>query len=371
MLSVAAITLALAGCSSEGDAAEGWSDWHSKSIRDLDPRSCTVNVEFAGEKRTIIESYPFCELQKGEAEWICDRGPRQPITSISWTGFLFSRCNIEENYSNTIRLCYRGEIDQSFLQLIELVERYEANDIADAAEDCQYYEGKSEACDRKPSDFVLVIDSPGGDVQAAIEAGRILTKRNWAVLVRQGNICTSACVFLLASAAERIVAGQVGIHRIIPVGSSVDGRGALDKELAPILGDARDLLEENGVSPRLLEDMMTVPSSTVRYLSEAELIGYGLGAENSAALDLRRIEIERKCGSDFVERMIAADALNEQCGGSTIGGDFGLYSQCVNAGYAELGFPDKRCPDDGPSFICVPPQPRSELDFETSKERCK
>lgn len=344
--------------------------FQSESLSDLPSQSCIVELDYDDSRRSINEKYPFCEFERGEGEWICDNSERNRIDGITPISLTYSSCDEAYQFlKGTVRFHYKGQIDKSFLQFIELVEQREAESLSDTAKACA--SGNPQSCDWRPREFVLVIDSPGGDVEAAIDAARIISLRKWAVLVEEGSQCSSACVFLLASAAERILLGKVGIHRIIPVGSSLNDREALEGQIAPILDDARSLLMANGVSPRLIEDMMTVPSSRVRFLTKTEIDGYGLGAENSAALDLERVAIERKCGADFSERRIAAEALSEQCGGSTVGGDFGRYRRCMNAGYEALGFPDKRCPDDGPDFMCVSPQARSDLDFEPSKERCE
>lgn len=362
--------LAASGCNVLPTGEESEPEFRSESLRDLTAQSCPVEFGSDGNKRSMIESFPFCELEKGEGEWICENSVRKKIDDITKTALLFSGCDEAcQRITGTIRVKYKGEIDKSFLQFIELIELYEAETINDQAKACTAENTLS--CDWQPRDFVLIINSPGGDVEAAIDAARIMSLRKWTVLVKEGAECTSACIFLLASAAERIIIGSVGIHRIIPVGSSIDNREALEGRIAPILDDARSLLKANGVSPRLLDDMMTIPSSEVRFLTKVEIDEYGLGAENSAALDLERVAIERKCGADFAERLIAAEALSQQCGGSTVGGDFGRYRRCMNAGYKALGFPDRRCPDDGPDFMCVSPQARSDLDFEPSKERCE
>lgn len=58
------------------------------------------------------------------------------------------------------------------------------------------------------------VDSPGGDVAAAMKIGSILRKDpNHAVRIKQPSNCLSSCVFILAGATQRQILGRVGIHR--------------------------------------------------------------------------------------------------------------------------------------------------------------
>ncbi|MCF5938293.1 hypothetical protein L2221_10185, partial [Xanthomonas perforans] len=64
---------------------------------------------------------------------------------------------------------------------------------------------------------ILDLDSSGGQVEAAIRAGDTIGESNWTIWVREGSICHSACVFVLAAGDNRLVAGKVGIHRMMRI----------------------------------------------------------------------------------------------------------------------------------------------------------
>src|SRR5580700_8203521 len=71
-----------------------------------------------------------------------------------------------------------------------------------------------EALLRSPGAAIIVrINSDGGSVEAAMAIGRLLRKTGKAVAVEAGDRCASACVFILAAGVERIVEGDVVIHR--------------------------------------------------------------------------------------------------------------------------------------------------------------
>jgi ATP-dependent protease ClpP protease subunit len=116
------------------------------------------------------------------------------------------------------------------------------------------------------------LDSQGGQVFAALEIGRLLRREAATVRVGPGASCISACVFVLMGAPQREVAGsaRIGLH-------------------SPSLGDARrDALvpdmaehlahyaEEMGVSPQIVDAMLAIPASRVRFATTEELARYGL-----------------------------------------------------------------------------------------------
>src|SRR5262249_19622080 len=61
----------------------------------------------------------------------------------------------------------------------------------------------------------IVLDSGGGSVAGAMRIGRVLRAHCAGALVENGNVCASACVFVLMGATQRRVsaAGKVEIHR--------------------------------------------------------------------------------------------------------------------------------------------------------------
>ena len=68
---------------------------------------------------------------------------------------------------------------------------------------------------KKEPSFVwpVELDSPGGDVEAAMEIGRIFRKERVWVLLPTSAVCFSACVLVLAGSVNRLIFGKVGIHR--------------------------------------------------------------------------------------------------------------------------------------------------------------
>jgi hypothetical protein len=145
----------------------------------------------------------------------------------------------------------------------------------------------------------------------------------------------------------RLVAGRVGVHRMVRIGSSATSRAELDRELRDTLQEMRDYLQRNGASAAIADLMTTVPNHGLQQLTGEELERFGLTGRNAAEEDLQRIELARRCGEDFVRRRDAFfRAFRARC--NAVEGGVDEINACA-AGLGErYGFPDDRCPDDGP-----------------------
>jgi len=124
----------------------------------------------------------------------------------------------------------------------------------------------------------IALNSPGGDVKAAMELGRLLRRENRDAFVgpAKSAVCASACVLTLAGAPSKIIMGKVGIHRpYVPDDKISDPTGQkLRYEALEI--EIKSYLREMNVNPQLFDDMMRIPPSNVRYLTKVELERYGL-----------------------------------------------------------------------------------------------
>ncbi len=194
---------------------------------------------------------------------------------------------------------------------------------------------------------ILDLDSSGGQVEAAIVAGDSIGESGWTIWVREGSICHSACVFVLAAGDNRLISGKVGIHRMMRISSSATSRAELNKELHQVYDNVKDYLQRNGVAVGVADLMMTVPNRSLRLLTGAELKQYGLDGTNAVQDDLERIKQMRKCGDDFVRRKDAfLVAFDRQC--KLEGSDLDTVTTCGQALKEQFGFPDETCPDESP-----------------------
>ncbi len=127
-----------------------------------------------------------------------------------------------------------------------------------------------------PQHRVIFLNSAGGNLDAAMDLGRILRKLGTVAIVSPDHVCASACVFVLAGSNNRTVGGKVGIHR--PYQSRDDATTAEEqKTFYSSLGNkVKEYLNEMNINPALYDDMIRISSDSVKFLSEQDLERYGL-----------------------------------------------------------------------------------------------
>lgn len=115
-------------------------------------------------------------------------------------------------------------------------------------------------------------DSPGGQIFAAMEIGRLLRREGASLQVGDGASCLSACVFALMGAAQvRLADGaRVGMHR-----PTLGARGR-DTRIDSMKGAIALYADEMHVSRRMVDDMMGVPADHMLFLRAADLARYGI-----------------------------------------------------------------------------------------------
>lgn len=109
----------------------------------------------------------------------------------------------------------------------------------------------------------------GGDVDAAMELGRLLRKLGVSTFVAPGERCLSSCVFAFMGGDQRAVAGQIGIHRpYFSSASKVPDRRTYYRQLQKRL---QQYIEELDFPPSLYEAVMAVPPESLSLLTPADL----------------------------------------------------------------------------------------------------
>lgn len=127
----------------------------------------------------------------------------------------------------------------------------------------------------------VLLAGNGGDVNAAMEVGRVLRKLGVSTLVARDAQCLSSCVFAFMGGDRRTVEGQIGIHR--PYFSStrkVANRRLYYRQLQKKL---QEYIEELDFPPSLYEALMAVPSESIRMVSAADLKKYYLHGMSPSA----------------------------------------------------------------------------------------
>ncbi len=277
------------------------------------------------------QAWPDAALDNGKAFVSCDTdyaaegGDGQPLEALDRASVEAALAPCAER--GLLRVRYVGKINPGFAELVGRVAI-----VADA---------------QHISRRILDLDSSGGQVEAAIVAGDSIGESNWTIWVREGSVCHSACVFVLAAGDNRLVSGKVGIHRMMRISSKATSRAELNRELHEVYDNVKDYLQRNGVAVGVADLMMTVPNRSLRLLDAGELRQFGLDGTNAVQDDLERIKQMRKCGDDFVRRKDAfLIAFDQEC--KREGAEMEAINTCGQMLKQRFGFPDATCPDESP-----------------------
>ena len=299
----------------------------------------------AAQADQAVEAAPAQRKAQGEIDWSPVRleagdawidcsadygsGDGRPVLSLAYVDL---RDTMQDcRATGLLRLRYEGKVLASFAALAERVGRV--------------------ATDLGIGKRILDIDSAGGHIEAAMRAGDAIGENDWTIWVRDDSVCHSACVLLLAAGDMRVIAGPVGLHRMMRVGSAATSRRELGDELRQVSDDLRNYLERNGASLEVYDLMTTVPNRSLRILEEDDLERLSLSGANPVEDDLNRIRLARRCGDDFLRRRDAFRIAYEQrCTHAAEGAaqDVDAMNACGLVLRRHFGFPDPTCQDDSP-----------------------
>ncbi len=111
--------------------------------------------------------------------------------------------------------------------------------------------------------------STGGDIDAAMDLGRLLRRMGVFTLVGMDDQCLSACVFAFMGGERRVVVGRLGIHRpFLPVVMDTPDRPGRFRYLQKVL---KNYIEELDFPASLYEAVMGVPPESMHILTAADL----------------------------------------------------------------------------------------------------
>jgi len=134
--------------------------------------------------------------------------------------------------------------------------------------------------------IITELDSKGGDVLEAEAIGRKIRASFIVTRVMPNKICASACVIVLVAGVQRIVGdgAHIGLHRPMFGSSYFAGLSAQDASTKydHLINGINSYFGEMRASPDLLHTMMTVPSSSIKYLSDREIDALGVRGTDPA-----------------------------------------------------------------------------------------
>ncbi|MBM3605400.1 MAG: hypothetical protein FJX25_11805 [Alphaproteobacteria bacterium] len=126
----------------------------------------------------------------------------------------------------------------------------------------------------RPSETLVRLDSSGGSVSDAVAIGRTIRSAGYMTEVADGAVCLSACPYMLAGGAARVVAqgGVVGVHQhyfgqntILPAFMAVND---LQRAQAGVM----DYLTQMGVDLRLMTYALRTPPEEINILDPAVMV---------------------------------------------------------------------------------------------------
>lgn len=127
------------------------------------------------------------------------------------------------------------------------------------------------ALEVRPHAKVIVLNSPGGYVDNALQVAHEVRERHMSTLVAQGMGCYSACAYIFFAGENRYAQGELGVHQI--------SAEVADLVLAQTtLSDVLDALDEFGVEQPIISVMLRTPPEDMHVFTLKEVADLGINA---------------------------------------------------------------------------------------------
>jgi hypothetical protein len=122
----------------------------------------------------------------------------------------------------------------------------------------------------------IILNSPGGSVQEALALGRFLRAEGFNTALRDGDICYSACPYLLASGVARDIpdGGSVGMHQHYFGESTLLPAFVAVEDIQRGQGEVMGYLDEMGIDPLVMRHALVTPPDEIYILVPEELRSY-------------------------------------------------------------------------------------------------
>lgn len=179
---------------------------------------------------------------------------------------------------------------------------------------------------------LFYLNSEGGDVEASIAIGQQLRRIRATAVMWDEARCLSSCVFILVGATQRVLAGQIGIHRPYSLRTDVRSYETVQQDQRRLKKIAKQYLEEMNVSPSLYDAMVRIPPEKVKFLSPSELHQFGISEVDPVQQEVEDTGEARSYGlskTEYLRRKAEVEVVcaREWRRGTTFG-DFDGYFSC-------------------------------------------
>ncbi len=125
------------------------------------------------------------------------------------------------------------------------------------------------------------INSPGGSVRDALAIGRALREAGINTEIEAGDVCFSACPYILAAGVERSVGegAQVGVHQHYFGKNTVLPAFLAVEDIQRGQGEVMEYLSDMGVDVQLMRPALATSPDDIYVLLREELQKYRLTTE--------------------------------------------------------------------------------------------
>ncbi len=127
----------------------------------------------------------------------------------------------------------------------------------------------------------LMLHSPGGMVEEALEIGALVRERGMNTAVLADGACLSACPLILFAGVERLIAPQawIGMHQAYYPASTVVSTAAAITSVQSLQGRVLEYTDAMGVDPVVHVHALATPPEEAYFLVSEELLRYRVATE--------------------------------------------------------------------------------------------
>jgi hypothetical protein len=126
------------------------------------------------------------------------------------------------------------------------------------------------------SPALVLLNSPGGSVTDALAIGRSLRDAGLATALTPGDVCLSACPYILAAGVARGVPADayVGVHQHYFGENTVQPAFMAVEDIQRGQGEVMEYLDEMGIDPLVMRHALVTPPDEIYILLPEELERY-------------------------------------------------------------------------------------------------
>ena len=154
---------------------------------------------------------------------------------------------------------------------------------------------------------IVLLNSRGGEIQAAIQMGQILRAEAAEVWVDENAECSSACILVLAGGISRgaLPGAELGIHRPLFQPEEFAELSHLESQdrYSALSAAVKEYLSRMGIADTLFDVMMNVPSRKMEFLTREFAEATHLLGNDPAYEEWQRAKNLKALGSDRLQKL--------------------------------------------------------------------